>query len=414
MKLLIYGLNYSPELIGIGKYTGEMAEWFVERGHEVKVVTAHPYYPMWKIREGYYGWRYTKNKVHGVNVYRCPLWVPKGLSGIKRILHLISFTITSFPIVLFQCIFWRPDTLFCIAPAIFCAPGACIAARLTGVKRWLHIQDFEIDAAYELGILKNKLMKRIATFFEKRIMGYFNAVSAISEKMLERLDIKGVNHEKQVIFYNWADTKQIFPIQGPNPIRDKFRISDDAIVALYSGNMGAKQGLEIIIEAARRMKFNTDILFVMCGDGIIRDQIQDLVGDFGNIRFIPLQPLSDLNNLLNLADIHLLPQKKDVADLVMPSKLTGMLASGRPIVATAQPETQLARIVGSCGRVVEPDNPEAFSQAIVELAERVEKRKELGKMARTFAVDRWSKDRILEGVEKKLMKLVDRDRTLGS
>ena len=100
MRIVIYGINYSPELTGIGKYSGEMAEWLASRGHEVRVVTAPPYYPQWRIREGFSNiWSkeeksytdLTFNNGSGVLVYRCPLWVPEQPSGFKRLLHLASF-----------------------------------------------------------------------------------------------------------------------------------------------------------------------------------------------------------------------------------------------------------------------------------------------------------------------------------
>ena len=108
MKLLIYGINYWPELTGVGKYTGEMAEWLATRGHEVQVVTAPPYYPQWRVHDGYSAWTYRRERVHNIPVVRCPLWIPKRLNTIHRILHLASFAILSAPVVLWKAIVWKP------------------------------------------------------------------------------------------------------------------------------------------------------------------------------------------------------------------------------------------------------------------------------------------------------------------
>ena len=119
MRVLIHGINYFPELTGIGKYTGEMAQWLSEKGASVRVVTAPPYYPDWKIGDGYSGSKYTFDNIDGIDVWRCPLWIPKEKTGFKRVLHLLSFAASSFPIMLRQ-IFWKPDVLIVVEPTFFC------------------------------------------------------------------------------------------------------------------------------------------------------------------------------------------------------------------------------------------------------------------------------------------------------
>ena len=155
VRILIYGLNYAPELTGIGKYTGEMAAWLAERGHEVRVVTAPPYYPAWRVREDYRGKLYrTENGAKDGEpiVYRTPLYVPEKPTGIKRMVHLFSFMLGSLPVMLRQ-IFWQPEIVFTVEPTFFCAPLALLVARAAGAASWLHVQDFEVDAAFDLGLL---------------------------------------------------------------------------------------------------------------------------------------------------------------------------------------------------------------------------------------------------------------------
>ena len=95
MRILIYSINYFPELTGIGKYNAEMAEWLVNHGHEVVIITAPPYYPWWRVQEPYRSWIYRTELINKVKVYRCPLWVPRQPTGVKRLLHLFSFALTS-------------------------------------------------------------------------------------------------------------------------------------------------------------------------------------------------------------------------------------------------------------------------------------------------------------------------------
>ena len=181
MKILIHGINFSPELTGIGKYSGEMAEWLINAGHEVRVVTAPPYYPQWRIAVGHANrWRVCKEQAKGLTVYRCPLWVPSNPSGLKRVLHLASFAMASLPVMLRQ-VAWRPDVVLAVEPPFFCAPQAWLTARLSGAQAWLHIQDFEIDAAFDLGLLRADWAKRWVLSFERFWLRRFDRISTVSE-----------------------------------------------------------------------------------------------------------------------------------------------------------------------------------------------------------------------------------------
>ena len=127
-RILIVGLNFYPEVTGIGKYTGELAIYLDKNGHTVHMVTAPPYYPYWQVQLGYKAWKYKKEFWQGMEIIRCPLWVPGVPSGIKRLFHLFSFALSSFLILLGQ-LRWKPDLVVCIAPAFFCAPFALFIAR---------------------------------------------------------------------------------------------------------------------------------------------------------------------------------------------------------------------------------------------------------------------------------------------
>jgi colanic acid biosynthesis glycosyl transferase WcaI len=179
-------------------------------------------------------------------------------------------------------------------------------------------------------------------------------------------------------------------------------IDDNMAVALYSGNMGVKQGLEIVIEAAERLK-DEKITFVMCGAGAMYDVLRKRAADLKNIRWLPLQPLERLNDLLNLADVHLLPQRHDAADVVMPSKLTGMLASGKPVLATALPGTGLANVLTNMGAVVPPGCAEQFADSLKSLINDQQLRRSMGIKARAFALEHLDQESVLKRFEKNVM-----------
>lgn len=417
MRILIYSLNFSPELTSTGKYSGEMASWLAERGHEVRAVASPPYYPQWKISSDYSAWKYQIErsaqsrarpegtpKQTGLEVWRCPIWVPKRPGGIIRLFHLASFAISSLPITLLQT-FWKPDVVLVVEPPLFNAPGAWLTARLCGAAAWLHIQDFEVDAAFALGLLPPGILQSWVRWFEAFLMQRFDRVSTISPRMLDLLLSKGVAEHRTSLFPNWVDAKSIYPLSQVSSLRRELAIPDEQIVALYSGNLGKKQGLEIVVEAAAHLQEEPKLTFVICGEGPLRAELESSARNLKNVRFQPLQPSERLNDLLNVADMHLLPQKAEASDLVMPSKLTGMLASGRPIIATADANTQVGAIVSKVGVIVPPGDAKAMAEAIRRMALDADLRKRCGQKAREIAVTEMGRDQVLQDFERGLVQV---------
>jgi len=394
MRILIYSANFAPEPTGIGKYSGEMAEWLADQGHLVRVVAAPPYYPMWKVDPAYTKPRYRREPWRGVDIWRAPLWVPKTPGGLARVLHLMSFAFSSFPLMLRQ-ISWRPNLVLTVAPAFMCVPAGLLTARLCGAESWLHLQDFEVDLAFRMGLLKGKLLQRLILRMERWLLRRFDRVSSISSRMVELLLTKGVELKRTRYFPNWVDISAIKPSAERGNYRAQLGIPESAAVVLFSGTLGGKQGLMAIPRVASRLAARKDIMFLVCGDGVMKPKLEAAAAKLPNVRFLPLQPLDRLGELLSTADIHLLPQSSGAADLVLPSKLSGMLASGRPVIATCHAGTELDAVVSKCGLVVQPQDASGLADAICKLADEPTLRLELGRRARAYAEANFERDAIL-------------------
>ena len=423
LKILIYGLNFSPELTGIGRYTGEMARWLAARGHQVDVVTAPPYYPAWRLAEGFRNWYQREQPLPNLVVRRCPLYIPATQSGLHRVLHLSSFAVSSLcPMILAAA--RQPDVVFAVEPTFFAAPVALLAAPLAGAPTWLHVQDFEVDAAFDLGLLPaGGLLQRMALCLERWFTRQFDRVSSISARMVERAIAKGVPPSRVTLFPNWVDPSAIVPAcpSERNHLREQLGL-EGKLVLLYSGNLGEKQGLDCLPPLAKALVGHSRAQFVFCGDGAFRPELEALVAGLPNVTLLPLQPPERLNDLLNLAAIHLLPQKAGVADLVMPSKLTGMMASGRPVLAMALPGSQVAQVVSGrsdtgdllhlpCGLVTPPDDLEALIQAAHTLLEDEALRRSLGRGARAYAIEHLGETQVLQQIERQLAELIEQRRS---
>ncbi|MEN1786189.1 MAG: WcaI family glycosyltransferase [Bacteroidota bacterium] len=367
MKLLIYGINYAPELTGIGKYTGELTEWLVKAGHHVEVITAMPYYPRWKITEDYRKKGWFVEKMSGVLVRRTPLYVPKKITGKSRIIHELSFMLSS-QIHWLKTFFNKPDAVIAICPPFHTGFAALLYGKLWNIPVIYHIQDLQVDAAKDLGIIKNQRLLNLLVKLESWILTKSKLVSTISEGMVKKILTKGIKEEKVLLFPNWVDTSFIQPLPKSASLRKAWGFKEEDKIILYSGNLGEKQGLELLIEVAKQFQSQEDIHFLIVGEGGTRQRLIDLSKqqNLHNVHFYPLQPYEKLSALLAAADLHLVLQKRAAADLVLPSKLTSILSVGGVAVVTASAGSTLYEVVNehNMGILVEPESVSALAEGI--------------------------------------------------
>lgn len=404
MNVLVIGLNYAPEPVGIGPYTAGMAEALAVAGHAVTVICANPYYPAWRVEPAYRGWRARRTRENGVRVVRVPIYVPRRPNGPCRVLHHLSFAAAICPAVIAEARRARPDVVIGIAPSLVSTAVARMTARLLGARLWLHVQDFEVGAAFATGLLpSNGWLACLAGAFERWSLRA-DRISTISPQMCAGLAARGVAAERILEFRNWAATEDVRPLTAPSGYRQEWRI-ERPHVAVYAGTLANKQGIELVIAAARGLRHRRDLAFVICGEGPCRPALIAAAAGLDNVSFQPLQPRERLSQLLGLATVHLLPQIAGAADLLLPSKLTNMLASGRPIVAAPAAGTGLAREIDGCGLVVPPGEAASFADAIERLIDDAALRVHLGEAARARAERRWSRAQILTRFERQLREL---------
>lgn len=405
MNVLILGINYAPEMVGIGPYTAGMAQFLAQAGHSVTVVCAKPYYPHWKVDPAFVGGGHHVSVEHGIRVVRVPTYVPSQPSGIRRLAHHMSFAARAGIAMIAETRHSTPDVVIGIAPSLISMFAARQAARRSGAKLWMHIQDFEVEAAFATGLLRDKgILADMARKFEVWAIKA-HRVSTISPQMCAKLAEKGILNECIVEFRNWANIDEVIPLKGLSPYREEWGISRTH-VAVYSGNIANKQGIEIVVEAARLLTHRKDLTFVVCGNGPNRVKLSESAEGLDNIHFYDLQPRERLSDLLGMASIHLLPQIAGAADLVLPSKLTNMLASGRPIIATALAGTGLADEVKGCGIITPPGDIKAFAHGIEEMIDNPSLLQESGIAARHKAESQWSRSSILDSFHNELISLV--------
>ncbi len=364
-RVLIYGMNYSPEIAGVGKYTGEIAELLASHNASVTVVTTPPHYPGWQVT-GDYKNAYSSSEDGNLRVLRVPLILRKKMGGIWRLIAPLSFAVTSAPVVFWQILRQRPDVVMCVEPTLFASPVALLAAKMVGARTILHVQDLEVDAAFAVGHLKpNSFLKKIGHAFERLTLGGFDKIVTISNRMADKLAEKNVDRNRLSIIRNWVDLEHIHPLGRPSSYRETLGYGEDDFVVLYSGNIGAKQGLDTLLKAAAQLQDQQDIKFVIAGEGPSKADLESAYGSLPNVRFLPFQPYEKLNEFLNLANLHALTQDRGAADLVLPSKIGGMLASGAAVLVTADEGTELHTFLNDSALVSAPGDCVAMADMIL-------------------------------------------------
>jgi len=408
MKFILKSLNYSPELTGIGKYNGEMGNELVERGLAVSAIVAPPYYPEWQVHQRFHSYRYQQQTINGVKVTRCPLYVPKKVTPLKRIVHLASFAFSA-GLALIGQLFKKPDVVFLVQPTLFCAPAVLLFCKLTGSKSVMHIQDYEIDAMFGLGMMNDGKVARLVKSIERWLMQRFDAVSTISFSMIENAVTKGVDREKIIYFPNWSDTHFVTPDTNGALLKQEWGFAETDKIILYAGNIGKKQGLEIVIEAAKQFENDRNLKFVIVGAGahveVLKASVIHL--KLSNVYFLPLQPWERVPEMLALADIHLVVQKKGAADAVLPSKLTNILSAGGHALITAEPDTELGKLAERFSGIfhcVEPENIAAFVGGLKALLNA--DLTSHNQIARSYAEKYLAKDKIFDKFVDDLKQLV--------
>ncbi len=386
MRVSIVSINYAPERTGIGVYTTGLAEQLAADGHAVTVHSGFAYYPEWRKSEADRGRLYRRETVNGVDLRRSWLYVPQRPSALKRIAHEFSFVVSAALAYLFAP---RAERTIIVLPPLALGLAIGVLARLKGSRSILHVQDLQPDAAVELGMLKPGMLTRALYVLEALNYRLCDRVSTISEGMRRKILGKGVPAQKTLMFRNWANDALVRPGERMTGLRGEWGLAAEHFVVLYSGNLGRKQGLDSLLDAAALLAPEPRIRVVIVGDGAEQPELVARAQSLrlSNVMFRPLQPLERLSELLATADLSVIPQKRAVTDIVLPSKLCNILASGRAVVAAAPPSSDLALILaeGDCGVRVEPEDAQALATAILQLANDPARLAAAGASARRYA-----------------------------
>jgi len=405
LRILVLSINYWPDETGIAAFNTWRCEYLAARGHQVTICTAPPYYPEWRVPERYRGKLFQRETRNGVTILRSWMFVPQKPNAKTRILHEASFLASSFVRAL--CV-GKPDLIFAVSPPLGLGLTAATLGRLWNVPFIFDVEDLQPDAAVELGMIKGQSI--IRRLYQIESLAYRRAalVSTITEGMRERIVQKGIDPKKVVLFPPRADSS-LYTLRDRfdgSAFREKHGLAGKLIVS-HSGNMGVKQGLEVILEAAAKSREWEEIQYLFVGDGSMRTQLEAeaRVRKLSNVRFLPLLDNDAFGQMLAATDIALITQQRVVSDIVFPSKTVTLLSAGCPVIASVNSGSEVARTVlrSGAGLVVEPENADVLLEAIQELAKSPETLARMSVQARNFAIESWHERYALPRMEEQFV-----------
>lgn len=388
--IVIIGINYYPEDSAIGLYTTQKAEYLVEQGFEVSVITGFPYYPHWKISKEYNSKSYFfQESINGVKVFRSKQYVPSNPTFIKRVWHMITFTFGNF-INLFKV--KKPDIVISIIPFTTSSLLGWFLKTRYKCKLWTHIQDFEFEAAKQTGLVNKKsYLTKILSYFESYILKKSDVVSTISKTMLNKVLIK--SNKKGIYLPNWLDNSKFSntPTSHPYMNSDKFKI-------LYSGNIGEKQDWGFFYRLCENLKpYREEFEIIVVGNGSKKKEVILKTKQYSFVKHFDLVPFESLSSLLKSTDLHILFQKTQVVDTVMPSKVLGMFASGKPSIITGNKKSELKSAFekNKLGFYIDDNEVGKIIDLLMILKNDTKQRKDLGENAKKYVNSNFEKEKVL-------------------
>ena len=398
-KITIIGINYYPEDSAIGLYTTQKAEHLASNGYDVTVITGFPYYPQWKVHEEYKSKPYLlKESTNGVNVFRSKQYVPSKPTFFNRILHLSSFTFGNF-LNLFR--ISKPGLVISIVPfTTSILLGWFLKLRYKSIL-WTHIQDFEFDAASQTGFgASTPTFFKILFKVEKILLSRASLISTISNSMMQTLHQKSC--AEAYFLPNWIDENKI----NPRTSKQHQLLGSKKTKILYSGNIGEKQDWDVFMAFCRDIDASKYQIIVV-GDGAKKDWLTMEINALDHVAYHPPVPYEELSDLLCSADLHILFQKTDVLDAVMPSKILGMMASGKPSIAIGNKASEIKQIFEiSNGGLFFNNYSNTLVNQVQKLIESPLRCDKMGKDAREYVLSNFSKDKVLNKMTQKVKDLL--------
>ena len=399
LNILLLSRYFPPEIGTSANLFFELARGLTANGHHVTVVTSFPWYNLTSIPEKYRSRFYMKEDMDGIEVIRLvfPLVGPRNL---KLAVGHLTVPLTTFMGGLMAV---KPDIICAYSPPIFMGISAWLLKVFKKTPFIFNVQDLHPQCYIDQGILKNRLGIRLLESVERFCYRKAALITVHSAGNKEHIvHAKGIDERKVRVLNNWIDTDEMKPLPKDNEFQKRYGL-DGKFVVGYAGTLGMSQGALAVIEAANILKKREDIKFFIVGDGIEKQKMEDRVIELGlkNVRFLGMQPKSVYPGVVASWDVGLVTLNSKVKTPVVPSKILGIMAAARPVLASVPLDGDAPKLIekAGCGICVGPENPEELARQIVFLAKHRDACERFGRNGREYAVKNLSLKKIVKDVE---------------
>jgi colanic acid biosynthesis glycosyl transferase WcaI len=399
VNLVVLCPHFAPDVAPTGDVMTRIALELIERGHRLHVVTALPWYQRHAIEPGWDGQLVRGEVTEWGRISRVHPFPTDKRNIPARALAFGGFTALAAAVGGVSKL--RPDAVLAMSPPLTLGPAGWVVATARRVPLVFNIQDVFPDVAVELGLLQGRRAIAAASWLERTSYRLSDAVTVLSEDLADNVRTKiaaGLDEEraerevaKVRVIPNFVDTDRIRPDDRENSYRADYGLTGKQVV-MYAGNVGFSQSLDLVLLAARSFAVSRpEVVFVINGGGAARPELEAAAADLPNVRFIDMQPAERLPDVLAAADVHVVPLRAGLAWSSVPSKLYSILAAGRPLVASVDEGTEVARTVerAGAGISVPPDDPAAFTAAVGRLLDDPQAAAQMGAAGRRF-VEGWA------------------------
>jgi colanic acid biosynthesis glycosyl transferase WcaI len=389
MRLLVLCPHFSPDPAPTGEVITRIVHELGERGHEVHVVTALPWYTHHAVETEWSGRPVRREVTSWGSITRVHPFPSDKTSIVRRAMSFGGFCALA---GLASLRGGRLDAVMAMSPPLPLGLVGRAAAAVHRCPLVFNVQDVFPDIAVQLGKLNDERLIRAARWLERTTYEHAAAVTVLSDDLQDNVAAKvDPSHRAAVrVIPNFVDTNLVRPLDRRTRYRRELGITDDQTVVLYAGNVGFSQSLDLVVAAARRLQARRDVVFVVNGGGSGLAELKAATVGLRNVLYAPYQPRERLAEVLASGDLHVVPLRKGLAGSSVPSKTYSILAAGRPLLAAIDSGTEVARVVAAagCGRAVPPDDPEAFVAAVMAMVDDPAGRAAMGASARAW-VERW-------------------------
>jgi len=395
VRICVVSINYEPEESGIAPYTTGMAVGLAARGHDVEVLTGLPHYPEWRVDPAYRGLSGTAKVMNGVVVRRVAHYVPANPTTRNRVVFE-----TTFGARVASARWDKPELVLTVSPSLIASAMVITRSRSAKIPVGIIVQDLYGKGVVETGAMSAKLAQP-AVRFEGVVLNHATGTAVVHDRFVDAAVKMGVDPKRINVIRNWAHIESPSAVDTAE-VRIKHGWQPQERIVLHSGNMGAKQGLENVVAAARLAdEQGVNIRFVLLGDGNQRRLLQQSAKGLQRIEFKEPLDAEDYRQVLACADVLLVNERPGVGEMAVPSKLTSYFSAGRPVLAATDASGVTAGEIrdSGAGVVVPAGDPAALLDTAVHLADNVEVGNRLGLSGQQYAHRLLSPERALDEYE---------------